>query len=752
TWASSLRRHAEELGVPISGGELPTGYTAASRRTASILELIRRGPQAMASEFIESMGPSVDTELCRRWDLAARALGRSRVADLAGLEVLSTLGEDAIFKLPSRPGSGMMISASGELTERRHAARRVTRDELHQLETRASRWLEFLSAASTPAPAAQQARQLVQAIEAGLGWPSLGDQETPDWLSEIPRLAHELGTCLLVDRDEFVTLLAARWRALGKEGLGGLGGGVQILELAQARGLACEELFVLGMERGVLPATGREDPWLPDAVRRRLRERLPQLGLAAERRDEEAHLFASLLAAAPHVTLIRQRCDEDGKELAASPYLAPAMQDADDPSEPIPRPLPALFERSRSRRRPLPAREAALAFGLAGDELNWADRLDHSHTEARQRFGVPPRRTSDTLGSRGEAHRLRLAFDRPIAMLSPWMGRVGLPSAGDPRGDAPWVTTLERVHRCPWQAFLMGVLQLRPTPEWHDKLPGIDRLLIGNAVHRAMEIHAEGRGTDDQPDLDATSLHALLARAAREEAGRLGISLAGFQRALIAVIRPYVELALHELRGQALVASEREGRLEVKDLRRDGTFHLQFRVDQVRTENGRPVLVDYKTGRTPPSEAVKPETRRKYLVRGLREGSLLQGMAYALSSGGEGRYVYLHPDIREDCRTWPVSADDKELVDHFLVAANLAHSALARGVLPARMDMSDGKANEACGNCEFKPACHLDDSGARMRLREFSQQLKSRAGARTPTDTDDGIHCDLWHHGRETSA
>jgi hypothetical protein len=59
--------------------------------------------------------------------------------------------------------------------------------------------------------------------------------------------------------------------------LGGSGGGVQVLDATEARGRSFEALFVVGLARDVFPRSVREDPLLPDPLRERVRDVLPEI-------------------------------------------------------------------------------------------------------------------------------------------------------------------------------------------------------------------------------------------------------------------------------------------------------------------------------------------------------------------------------------------------------------------------------------------------------------------------------------------
>lgn len=99
-------------------------------------------------------------------------------------------------------------------------------------------------------------------------------------------------------------------------------GGVRVLDAMQARGLAFDAVILVGMNADLFPRRGREDPFLTDDDRRRIRTALRRpLPVAAEAKDEERLLLALLLGSAREQLAVSwQRADESGK--ARVPALA----------------------------------------------------------------------------------------------------------------------------------------------------------------------------------------------------------------------------------------------------------------------------------------------------------------------------------------------------------------------------------------------------------------------------------------------
>ena len=102
---------------------------------------------------------------------------------------------------------------------------------------------------------------------------------------------------------------------------GGAGGGVQFLDVMEARARTFEHLFVLGLNRGVFPRVVQEDALLPEHLRARLKSVLPDIPMKGKGYEEEPYLFAQLLASAPHITLSWKTLDASGKSATPSAFI-----------------------------------------------------------------------------------------------------------------------------------------------------------------------------------------------------------------------------------------------------------------------------------------------------------------------------------------------------------------------------------------------------------------------------------------------
>jgi PD-(D/E)XK nuclease superfamily len=797
-----LRRHLARLGVPFSGIGARGGLGPIGRRGKALVELLRGGRETPCDRWLDAalslpgeiVGNLPRLELARaarrRADLrlALRALGAARLHDLPGLDLDPLLREDGRYPLPARLGlreaGGERDSADdteeGENGNGGSAApglpgvgregrdgrggprggqvaprRTVSGEQLARVLAAAGAVAARFAAWPDQAPAGDHFARLGALLREELGW----ERSRPEIalsLAALEALEREVPAELRIGLDELRLLVARALEPVGSAELGGAGGGVQVLGVIEARARTFEHLFVLGLNRDVFPRPVREDPLLPDGLRLALAGPagdgvLPDVPVKRVGFDEERYLFAQLLAAAPEVTLSWQTADDDGRAASPSPLVErlPPPAAGEDLAPPP----------GRAALRP--PDELAVLAALAGDRRRFGEVL----AEALAARTVPPAIRSsladldpaalaaarvavldeldpDLRTPEGRATRLR---------LGPYLGLIGAGATGpsarsetlaeEPAAGPPlYVTLLENVAACPWQAFLTRFLRLEPTPDPLQALPGLDALLLGNAVHAVLERIV----FDALPGPAAWPAEEHLERILREECARAvrseGIALAGLARALAARARPFLAIARQTDWAAGAVAAqavECEGGLAVAD-GQGRPRQLAFKADRADPASpfdlagGEPhpagatgtvpdgpglVFTDYKTGK-PPSEAVRPDFRRKHFLERVRTGRLLQAAAYALAAGpgGRGRYLYLRPDEPPQ-REFPVEPSDVEVAAAFRAAVAAALAAWDAGVFTPRLvDASGRKEPARCKFCEVAEACLRRDSGARLRL------------------------------------
>jgi RecB family exonuclease len=725
-FALPLRTHFRRLGIPFSGVDAAGPSDGAGRRIHALLELATRGTDTPAERWLDAR---LDLDPVSRFDLrlAFHFVGAARLRDVARLDPDALLGGGDWLPLPVRRGL-----AEGEDEERGPVARRrgvraralrAALASARACEDRLRSWPERVPLA------AHLARLRVLAADE-LGWPH-DSAESALLDGPLRGLEEETPPSVELELDELKLLLRRALCGAGASPLGGAGAGVQVLGAVEARARTFERLFVLGLNREVFPRPIQEDPLLPDALRGRLEQVLPEIPVKARGFDEEHYLFAQILSASPRVTLSWQVADDDGRALAVSPLVdrlrlalgefavdAPSLVARPDPARPAPR----------------TAQEAALAEGLHGTPESFAALLPAALAERAEHDDAPGATPDPESLARARLAVLRELDPDPARArgLGPYFGFIGpVRQPADLRRAPLYVTQVERLVACPWQMFLSRLLGLEPPPDALDALPEASALLVGATVHDALErIVRDALGevtrelTDAAarearpvpwPDSDALSGH-LVAAAGAVVHGE-GIALPGFDALLAAAARPLVEAARERGwpapgSGAACLGAELEGSVVVPGP--DGAARpVRFRADRADRADGALRLVDYKTGRAPQGE----------LSDKVAAGTHLQAAAYAFGSNGEGRYVYLAEESEADALAG-VAAADAKLREEFEVAVRAALAALDVGSFFPRLSRveASGPPRRCSEWCELHAACLQGDDGARRRLFEWTQR------------------------------
>lgn len=782
----ALRRHFDRLGVPFSGGATRGGLEPAGRRTLAFLELLRRGEDVPADRWLDALAslPATAGRIplagVLRVDLrlAFSALGSGRLRDVADLPVDRAL-PGKTYALPIRQG---LRSETAEPTEDSepgdrerggtHAARRrVETSHIRRAVRAAGRLRDRIASWPELAPASQHLNRLRDLLLKDLGWDREADESRPV-LEALDGLAREVPLEMSLTRDELRLLLAGALKDAGTAELGGYGGGVQVLSVMEARGRTFEHLFVLGLNRDVFPRGVHEDPLLSDDLRRILRRVLPDVPIKRSGFDEERYLFAQLLSASPAVTLSWQVADEEGKPLSPSPLVGRLRLHPEPGRAPSLYAYPAgLAEKDEIAVRP--AFEQAVLAALYAPRRRFGAVLPYALEEGRADLAE----LEDSLAPLSAVAAARLAVleeldpDRRVpegrataAGLGPYYGFVGslaaaLPSEADPRRKDLYVTALEGIAACPWQLFLGRLLQLEPTPDPLEALPGADPLLLGNLVHAALERIVREAAPELWPEGSASGTAATQAglkerlerepvlvpwpaaedldRWTLEEAEGLlaeeGLFLPGLARALAERIRPLLDAAreVDWAEGDVpVLGAEVEGLLPVYDAA--GRIRsVRFKADRVDRLAGRLRWTDYKTGK-PLSEKKTEDRRRRDFLERVRAGSHLQGVAYLLAAEGSetdpvGRYLFLRKGLEE--REFAVESGDRDFQRVFAGAVKSVLGAWDQGsFFPRLVDPKGNKEPSRCGFCAVSEACLRHDSGSRLRLFEWTDRARSGEG------------------------
>lgn len=739
--ASALRRHLDRLAIPFSGIGATVPGGAVWRKARLLSATLRGGSELPAELWLEAAAGGPVTELL----LALRSLGVSRLDEVAGL---ATVAGGVPLPLP-------VFDEDGEP----QPARVVPPRRIDELRERALTLVRTLE--GWPARAAGGAhRRRTAAIVVALGW-SPDDPATHAALREAELLEAELPRSLRLTREEWRDAYCRRLEALGEETVGGAGGGVQLLSAMEARARTFEQLFLIGLNRGVFPRVVQDDPLLPDEVRGHLAaEVLPEFPVKARGLDEERYLFAQLAASAPEVTL-SWHLSEGGSAAAPSPLVERLRRGGrlQSPGAPAPLSLPPGGE---DPLRPRPAFEHAALAAEHGPRDALAPLLAVARTEGRDRAGLP---ADDASGWARARIAILDAIDPsvPVDGPGPWSGMVG--EAGRPGTRLPSVTRVEDLAECPFQSLLVRRLGMAPMPDPRSGLPDTRGVLVGSLVHAVLErivadrLGRRGGRLDELADAEPVTvpwpdderLEAIVVQAAESLARRHGLAALGMAPLLAAQAQPYLAVARAVEWGDGgevpgILGVEVSGEVAV-----DGWPEpLAFRADRVDRGEAGLSMVDYKTG-APPSCAKGEDTRHGHLLRLVARGDALQGVAYALAVPGqpaEGRYLYLKPELNDapaEARDVRIASDDAELAAAFARAVSAVAQAWRAGAMFARVEEPDGTDGRGCKYCSVAEACLRDDSGFRRRLVAW---LAAEDPTATPIET---AARRLWRLGVESA-
>lgn len=773
--ATPLRVHLRRLGVPFSGApdarHMPTPNAWPLH---ALLDLLRDAEQSNADRWLDGSGwlPPLQRRDLR---LLLHKLGRGRLRDVAALDCDAALRGRSALSLPvlqraadpdaadeageeesldadgsasgdASGGAAGADAAAGAAGGRRR--RVVSAQTLRDAVQRAKRACALFDGWPQGRPFAAHRETLAQLCNA-LDWSRAAQKLAGDFAEQLNALEAELGPDFALDREELVLLLEKATAKLGRDLLGGAGGGVQVLAVTEARGLVFDHLFLLGLNRGHFPRSFSEDPLLPDALRRKLLELLPDIPIKSRVPDEERYLFAQLLSAAPQVTLSWQEVTDDGKECNPSPLLAglwsDAAADAEDRAPLVAGVLDAAREAAPAA--PRPAHEVAAICGAA----RRADRNAHAaalEIALREQAGesAPAAQAAALAQARSAALR---ELDPPLydarrAQLGPFFGFTG----AQPEGEVS-VTRLEALARCPWQFFLERELNLAALPDVLAALPSVSPLDLGNLVHRILERMAIAAGVPNRGQLedipvdaagtevpwpDATTLQRWLEKEVME-CGDGGVAaLPGLAKLLIARAQQVLEVIRRcewpaDLR-PGVLAVEAKGAATIQT--GAGALRLHFRADRIERREHGLLLTDEKTGSPFWGVRKKEESRIGKVLKEVEAGAHLQAAAYALSEGPgprSGAYFYARPDWEGEGKGHRAIEISPQAIPGLREKFDASAGALLQlhqiGARTPRLVDEQGDMPRRCEWCAVSEACSQFDTGARNRLGDWTKRAEA---------------------------
>lgn len=375
---------------------------------------------------------------------------------------------------------------------------------------------------------------------------------------------------------------------------GAAAGRVRVMSPYRARAARARYLFCVSLQDGEFPSPAPADPLLSEEAR----DALGIPGLRRREQDAEERYLFHACASRPteRLYLSWQGCDEDGRELARSPFVDEVLDlIGPDPARADSEPL-----RSRGLERVIPrAEEAPTVRALARALAVRGAGADHAAALASLRV---PRAEADAV------LELLSALPDPTELPGPLRAPAVLEALGERRTLS--AGALEKWIECPYRWFVDHELLPQPLE------PESDPLWLGSVVHEALErLYRDPPGSDSiarPADLDRWKRRfaELLAEVAGAETG--GPSTAA-RRSALDRARVQVEAFL-----EAEAASETELRPRPEMVERGfgfpddggeptptlrlGAVALRGRIDRIDVApDGRTAVVrDYKTGKKAP--------------------------------------------------------------------------------------------------------------------------------------------------------
>jgi ATP-dependent helicase/nuclease subunit B len=254
-------------------------------------------------------------------------------------------------------------------------------------------------------------------------------------------------------------------------------GRVLLTSVYEARGLAHDHVFMLGLSEGEFPAQAGEDALYIDEERRQMQAHNIPLLTRAEAADESSLFYEMSALARQSLTLSRPYVDEKGNPWPASPYWRAVQALVQVECEHLP--IAAALNLTEAAR--VSETMIALAQGLtqrASPELigvhqwllthekaaSWQNAIRAHRVESRRTSAVTPH----------DAYTGRLTDPVLLEMVAQTLGPNRLWSASQ----------FNEYGICPYRFFAKRLLALETLEEPEE---GIDQLQLGSLLHKILE-------------------------------------------------------------------------------------------------------------------------------------------------------------------------------------------------------------------------------------------------------------------------
>lgn len=380
---------------------------------------------------------------------------------------------------------------------------------------------------------------------------------------------------------------------------------ILVSSVVQARGVPCRALAVLGLAEGLFPAPLREEPFLREGDRERLRAEFALPFESTIDSHEQEYFYETITRCRDWLLLTRPAQAESGTEWEPSPFWSEVAR------------ITGVGEADGALVCAAPASTHELLFTLSAAVAPLAEALG----------GYP------TLATQWEAVKLsaQLFNARWNRQTSPHNGYLQQIAARlSPRFDNRYVwspSRLENYLSCPHHFFLSHVLGVEARPE---PAEGLNARQLGNIYHRLFEATYAELPREQQTSAEQlqSAFEAVAGGILEDAPWREGFRETAWWSETQREIRTHVQRSLEKL------AEERDGYVPTHfelffakgqelSLRRSGDEILvQGVIDRIDVNaQGRLRLIDYKTAG--PSN---------YTKAAHRDGKLLQLPLYALAA------------------------------------------------------------------------------------------------------------------------
>jgi len=396
---------------------------------------------------------------------------------------------------------------------------------------------------------------------------------------------------------------------------------ILVAGMLDVRGVPFRSVALLGMAEGEIPQRRREDPFLRDRDRARLRD----AGLPLEsstRSFERDYFYQTVPRAWERLLLTRPRLAEGGAAWEPSPY----WQDIERLTKIEPVVVPGEYRPALDRAASLSevlesaARDPAVQAWLAAQKPDAMQRLHHGAQIVGRRRRGSHAATSPFDGYLGEDTGALAALRNRLRHWTP--------------------TRLERYRACPHWYYVATLLALETREEPEE---GANIAQLGTIYHRIFEevYRTAGGG---EPDALLAALPAVAQRVLDEAPAREGFRVTAWWQQTRSEIEANIGASLAALaayEGEPVALEAYFGRETALALELDGEpFTISGVVDRVdRMADGTLRIIDYKTG-VGDYDSAKALIDGKRLQLGLY--ALAAEQALTLGQVGDGFYWFAH--------------------------------------------------------------------------------------------------------------